>query len=48
MLAFLAEMVSFSRYLESECAVHGLQYVDASDGLAEAIEAAYGYLVSDE
>lgn len=46
-LAFIADMVRFSRYLQAECASLGLKYFDCSDGPLDATEAAFAYLVAD-
>jgi hypothetical protein len=46
-LAFLDEMVRFSRLLERECAAHGLPYVDCSAELAGALDTAERHLLAE-
>lgn len=43
-LAFITDVIRFSRYLERECAALGLPYVDCSAGLEGAIERAHRHL----
>lgn len=45
-LAFLADMVRFSRYLEHECAAHGIAYFDCTTALEPALAAAHRYLMA--
>jgi hypothetical protein len=42
--AFLAEMVAFSRALRTECAAYRLPYIDASTGIAPALDVACAVL----
>lgn len=44
LLALIGEMVRFSRYLQEECARHGLVYVDGSHDFTAALDDAFTYL----
>jgi hypothetical protein len=46
-LAFLAGEVEYSRYLQRECAAHGLRYFDSSEDLAAAVDEAAAYLTRE-
>jgi hypothetical protein len=45
-LAFLERQAEFSRYLQQECATHGLPYFDVSNDFDGGVEAAYKFLVT--
>ena len=46
MIAYLADQAEFSRYIQRECAAHGLAYFDCSEDLPGTVDQVVEYLLS--